>query len=61
MQYENRTRPVNILLTPGEHTNLKKNLQIGQTVSSFIRDIINNELERLETYNKEKNQTWDIE
>ncbi len=61
MQYENRTRPVNILLTPDEHANLKKNLQSRQTVSSFIRLAISNELQRLETYNKEKNQTWDIE
>ncbi len=41
--------------------NLKKNLQDGQKVSAFIRLAIGNELERLETYNKEKNQTWDLD
>ncbi len=61
MKYENLTRSVNIKMTPDEHDNVKKILQDGQTISAFIRLAVSNELQRLETYHKEKNQTWDLE
>ncbi len=58
---ENRTWSVNIKMTSSEHSNLKKNLQNGQAISHFVRLAISNELERLEAYNKEKKQTWDLD
>ncbi len=58
---ENRTWSVNIKMTSSEHSNLKKNLQDGQSISNFVRRAISNELERLELYKKEKNQTWDLD
>ncbi len=48
-------------MTSSEHSNLKKNLQNGQAISHFVRLAISNELERLEAYNKEKKQTWDLD
>ncbi len=58
----NRTKQVHIMMEPNDHDNLKKiAAQQGHALASFIRLAINNELQRLETYNKEKNQTWDIE
>ncbi len=61
MRDRNNKRQVNIMMTHDEYDNLRKNLQGGHTLSSFIRLSIKNEIERLETYKKEKNQTWDIE
>lgn len=61
MRKENLTRNVLFKMTPDDYDNLKKNLQVGQKVSSFIRIAISNELERLELYKKEKNQTLDLD
>ncbi len=61
MRKENLTRNVLFKMTPDDYDNLKKNLQDGQKVSSFIRIAISNELERLELYKKEKNQTLDLD
>ncbi len=55
MRKENLTRNVLFKMTPDDYDNLKKNLQVGQKVSSFIRIAISNELKRLELYKKEKN------
>ncbi len=62
MVREKRTKQVHIKMEPNEHDNFKKFVrEQGHTITSFIRLAINNELERIETYNKEKNQTWDLE
>ncbi len=61
MLEENLSRKVLISMNPIDYDNMKKNLQNGQKVSAFVRQAISNEIQRLETYNKEKNQTWDIE
>ncbi len=58
----NRTKQVHIMMEPNDHDKLKKiAMQQGQGLASFIRLAINNELQRVETYNKEKTQTWDLE
>ncbi len=62
MREKNRpSRKVIFLMDIDDYDNMKATLQKGQEVSSFIRLLISNEIERLKTYNKEKNQTWDIE
>ncbi len=49
-------------MNPDDYTNMKKILKDEEKqVGSFIRLAISNELESLNTYIKEKNQTWDIE
>ncbi len=59
---ENLTRSVSMKMSPDDHDNLKKIArENGHSVGSFLRFIVSNEIQRLETYNKEKNQTWDIE
>ncbi len=58
----NLTYRVNFLMNPDDYANLKKTLKDEEKkVGSFIRLAISNELESLNTYIKEKNQTWDIE
>ncbi len=58
----NLTYRVNFLMNPDDYTNMKKILKDEEKqVGSFIRLAISNELESLNTYIKEKNQTWDIE
>ncbi len=53
---------VNFLMNPDDYDTLRKTVKDeGIEVSSFIRQAIGNELESLNTYIKEKNQTWDIE
>ncbi len=49
-------------MNPDDYTKMKKILKDEEKqVGSFIRLAISNELESLNTYIKEKNQTWDIE
>ncbi len=49
-------------MTPADHANLKRIVRSqGIEVSSFIRLAIHNQLQVLELYIKEKNQTWDLE
>ncbi len=56
------TKQVQIMMTPVDHANLKRIVRSqGIEVSSFIRLAIHNQLQVLELYIKEKNQTWDIE
>ncbi len=53
---------VNFLMNPDDYDTLRKTVKDeGIEVSSFIRRAIGNELDRLNTYIKEKNQTWDTE
>ncbi len=62
MQETNLTKQVHFKINPDDYANLKETLRDDrQEVSSFIRRAIGNELDRLNTYIKEKNQTWDIE
>ncbi len=62
MQVKNLTYRVNFLMNPDDYAILKKTLKDEEKkVGSFIRLAISNELDRLNTYIKEKNQTWDIE
>ncbi len=62
MQVKNLTYRVNFLMNPDDYAILKKTLKDEEKqVGSFIRLAISNELESLNTYIKEKNQTWDIE
>ncbi len=61
MRKEKLTKGVQFKMTPENFDNMKKNLPNGHTVSTFVRMVVINEIERLETYNKEKTQTWDIE
>ncbi len=50
------------MLAPDDHANLKEVARSeGLELSSFIRRAIGNELDRLNSYTKEKNQTWDKE
>ncbi len=56
------TKQVQIMMTPADHEHLKRIVRSqGIEVSSFIRLAIHNQLQVLELYIKEKNQTWDIE
>ncbi len=49
-------------MNPDDYAILKKTLKDEEKkVGSFIRLAISNELESLNTYIKEKEQTWDIE
>ncbi len=49
-------------MNPDDYTNMKKILKDEEKqVGSFIRLAISNELESLNTYIKEKEQTWDLE
>ncbi len=58
----NLTYRVNFLMNPDDYTNMKKILKDEEKqVGSFIRLAISNELESLNTYIKEKNQTWDLD
>ncbi len=58
----NLTKLLAVRLNPGDYDNMTKIVrENGQEVPSFVRRAIGNELERLNTYIKEKNQTWDIE
>ncbi len=53
---------VNFLMNPDDYAILKKTLKDeDKKVGSFIRLAISNELESLNTYIKEKNQTWDLD
>ncbi len=62
MQVKNLTYRVNFLMNPDDYANLKKTLKDEEKkVGSFIRLAISNELESLNTYIKEKEQTWDLE
>ncbi len=62
MQVKNLTYRVNFLMNPDDYAILKKTLKDEEKkVGSFIRLAISNELESLNTYIKEKEQTWDIE
>ncbi len=58
----NLTYRVNFLINPADYDTLRKTVKDeGIEVSSFIRRAIGNELERLNTYIMEKNQTWDLD
>ncbi len=62
MQETNLTKQVHFKINPDDYADLKETLRDDrQEVSSFIRRAISNELDRLNTYIKEKNQTWDLE
>ncbi len=62
MQETNLTKQVHFKINPDDYADLKETLRDDrQEVSSFIRRAISNELERLNTYIREKNQSWDIE
>ncbi len=62
MVEHNLTKLVSVRFNPDDYDNLMKTVQgDGQQVPSFIRRAVSNELDRLNTYIKEKNQTWDIE
>ncbi len=62
MKETNLTKQVHFKINPDDYANLKETLRDDrQEVSSFIRRAIDNELDRLNTYIKEKNQTWDLE
>ncbi len=62
MQVKNLTYRVNFLMNPDDYAILKKTLKDeDKKVGSFIRLAISNELESLNTYIKEKNQTWDLD
>ncbi len=62
MVEHNLTKLLAVRLNPGDYDNLTKIVrENGQKVPSFVRRAIGNELDRLNTYIKEKNQTWDIE
>ncbi len=53
---------VNFLMNPDDYDTLRKTVKNeGIEVSSFIRRAIGNELEILNTYIKEKTQTWDLD
>ncbi len=62
MVEHNLTKLLSVRLNPDDYDNLKKiALENGQKVPSFVRRAISNELDRLNTYIKEKNQTWNID
>ncbi len=62
MEEYNLTKLLAIRLNPGDYDNLTKIVrENGQKVPPFVRRAIGNELDRLNTYIKEKNQTWDLE
>ncbi len=62
MQVKNLTYRVNFLMNPDDYAILKKTLKDEEKkVGSFIRLAISNELESLNTYIKEKEQTWDLD
>ncbi len=62
MEEHNLTKLLTIRLNPGDYDNLTKIVrENGQKVTPFVRRAISNELDRFNTYIKEKNQTWDLE
>ncbi len=62
MRVKNLTYRVNFLINPDDYDTLRETVRDeGIEISSFIRRAIGNELDRLNTYIKEKNQTWDTE
>ncbi len=62
MKETNLTKQVHFKINPDDYANLKETLRDDrQEVSSFIRRAISNELDRLNTYIMEKNQTWDLD
>ncbi len=62
MQETNLTKQVHFKINPDDYADLKETLRDDrQEVSSFIRRAISNELERLNIYIMEKNQTWDLD
>ncbi len=62
MVEHNLTKLLAVRLNPGDYDNMTKIVrENGQEVPSFVRRAIGNELERLNTYINEKNQTWDLD
>ncbi len=62
VRQKNFTKQVHLLLAPDDHANLKEVARSeGLELSSFIRRAIGNELDRLNSYTKEKSQTWDLD
>ncbi len=55
-------KQVNFTIADNEFSAIKEYLKNnGLAATTFYRYLTKIELQRLETYNKEKNQTWDIE
>ncbi len=55
-------KQVNFMIADNEFSALKEYLKNnGLAATTFYRYLTKRELQRLETYNKEKNQTWDLE
>ncbi len=62
MAEHNLTKLLTVRINPADYDNLEKIArENGQNVPSVVRRAISNELERHNTYIKEKNQTWDLE
>ncbi len=56
------TKMLSVRINPNDYDNLEKIArENGQNVPSVVRRAISNELERHNTYTKEKSQTWDLE
>ncbi len=55
-------KQVNFMIADNEFSAIKEYLKNnGLVATTFYRYLVKRELQRLENYNKEKNQTWDIE
>ncbi len=55
-------KQVNFMVGDNDYIAIKEYLKInGLAATTFYRYLTKIELQRHETYNKEKNQTWDIE
>ncbi len=59
MQEKKFTKPVSFHMDIDALKNYLNNTELS--VSTFCRYLMKRELIRLETYNKEKNQTWDLD
>ncbi len=55
-------KQVGIMMDANEFSAIKEYIKnIGLEATTFYRYLTKKELQRLETYNKEKNQTWDLD
>ncbi len=62
MAEHNLTKLFTVRINPDDYDNLEKIArENGQNVPSVVRRAISNELERYNTYIKEKTQTWDLD
>ncbi len=55
-------KQVNFMMSDDEFSDIKEYLKNnGLAATTFYRYLTKRELQRLETYNKEKSQTWDLD